>query len=213
MNLLENMHKIKFILQGWNSPYGELQSEEDTIDFYRTSYEDEISKKELEENLQSLEKWAACAYKNKLLFHVTALIERNDQPYADITFNEGNVIVEFIDEFNRTYLAYSFHGDVTEGKLFIANLHYFIYDKDEFTIYSKEDARYYFTPEGKVTVYKEFIGEDGQKYKSVEESAHPVNIEKNWEEYPKLGEYDSIVLLKRWDNDDFLKGINLSKYV
>jgi len=209
------MNKLTYLLQKWSIAYGKLRSDQDTLDFYRTSYEDEISKKELDTNLQSLEKWAAYAYSNKLLFHVTALIDKNDQPYADITFNEGNIIVEFIDECNRVYLAYSFHGDVVEGKLFMANLHYFIYEGDGFESRGKsiEDARYYFSPEGKVTVYKEFIGEDGQKYKSVDESAHPVNIEKNWEAYPKLGEYDSIVRLKRWDNDDFLKGIDVSKYV
>ena len=206
---------LKFILQGWNDAYGKLQSVESTLNFYRTTYKGKVPKKELEENLQSLEKWAAYAYKNKLLFHVTALIEHNDQPYADLTFNDGNVIIEFIDEYGRAYLAYSFHGDVKEGALFMANLHYFIYEGQGFQSRGKsiEDARYYFTPEGKLTVYKKHIGQDGHHYQTVEEAAHPVNVEKNWEPYPEFGQYESIIRLKRWDNDDFLKGIDVSEYV
>ena len=56
--------ELKYILMGWNDAYGEIQDKEDTLDFYRNSYEDEIEKEILEEALSSLENWSKYAYKN-----------------------------------------------------------------------------------------------------------------------------------------------------
>ncbi|MWW23126.1 hypothetical protein [Algibacter lectus] len=196
--------ELKYILMGWNDAYGEIQDKEDTLDFYRNSYEDEIEKEILEEALSSLENWSKYAYKNKLLFHITALIKDNDQPYADILFNDGNVIINFIDEFNRIYLSYTFGGNHHPKKLFLESLYYFIYSDDkEFYACSKsiKDVQYIFTPEGKLTVWNRYI-EDGKLYEDVKEATKAVNVNNNWELYPKLDQYDSVSRLKRWGEDE-----------
>ncbi len=199
------MKKLNYSLLTWNDAYGELQeSEEDTLDFYRTSYEDEIEKEILEEALSSLESWLEYAYKNKLLFHITALIKDNDQPYADILFNDGNVIVNFIDEFNRIYLSYTFGGDHHPEKLFLESLHYYIYpDDNEFypCFNSIKDVQYIFTPEGKLTVWDRYI-EEGKWYEEAKEAENRVNISSNWEIFPELGDYNSITRIERWQEGE-----------
>ncbi len=210
------MKNLQYTLQGWNDAYGELQNEEDSIDFYRTTYEDEIAKAELETALSSLESWSQYAYQNKLLFHITAFME-NEQPYANIVFNDGNVGVQFIDEYNRIYLDYGFTGKFDTEKLFLNSLHYFIYPKEvkEFTNDDIRDVQYIFTPEGKLTVWDRYL-EDGKWYEEAKEADRPVNITTNWEDYPKLGEYDSIVRLKRWEEGELARpwvDPQLKKYI
>lgn len=203
------MKDLNYTLCGWNDAYGELQDVEDSLDFYRTSYGDEIPKQELETNLVSLEAWAAYAHKNRLLFHVTAFIASNDQPYADILFNDGNVLVHFIDEQNRVYMAYEFDGKYDKDKLFLDSLRYYIYPDNE-KFYRRGDSikhvQYKFTPEGKLIVRERYV-EEGERFEEAKEAAHPVNVEKNWEPYPELGNYNSIVRMKRWDDGDLLNDI------
>lgn len=209
------MKKIKYDLRRWLSAYGELLGDEQkSLNFYRTSYGDEIPKEELETNLVSLEAWAAYAHKNRLLFHVTAFIASNDQPYADILFNDGNVLVHFIDEHNRIYMAYEFDGKYDKDKVFLDSLRCYFYPDNE-KFYGRRDSikdvQYIFTPKGKLTVWDRYL-ENGKWFEEAKEAAHPVNVEKNWEPYPELGNYDSIVRMKRWGDGDLLKDIpELSK--
>ncbi|WP_062060385.1 hypothetical protein [Aquimarina longa] len=196
------MKNLKYILEGWNDAYGELQNDEDTLDFYRTTYEDEIDKTILEEALSSLESWSKYAYKNKLLFHVTAIME-NDQPYADILFNDGNILIHFIDEYNRFYMTYTFSKQEGTDQVFMSSLHYFIYPDSikEFTNDDIRDVQYIFTPEGKLTIWDRYL-EKGKWYEEAKEAEEPVNVASNWEPYPQLGDYQSIIRLERWEDNE-----------
>ncbi|WP_148639122.1 tetratricopeptide repeat protein [Aquimarina longa] len=200
------MEKLKYTLCGWNGSYGEIQNEEDTLDYYRTLYQNEISTEELEKHLISLDAWAQYAYENKLFFNVTAFLDDNDQPLISLTFNEGNIIVEFIDECNRIHMDYVFSNGHHPEKLFLTSLHYFIYpDNDNFYTMLDviKDVQYIFTPEGKLTVWERYIDEkDGKEYEEAKEASDPVNIESNWETYPQLGEYDKICNIDRWGDGE-----------
>jgi hypothetical protein len=201
--------KLKYDLRGWNNAYGEIKEAVTTLNFYRITYNNKIPKKELEANLVSLESWAIYAYTTKRLFHVTAIIEANDEAYADIIFNEGRCLVRFLDEYGRTFMTYIFEGDLKPGQLFLDTLKYWVYpsDKKTFMILSDhiEFCEYKFTPEGKLTVTREKKEAGGGWLQTVEEAAHPIDVSKNWEPYPKLGHYEGIVKMERWQEGDFLK--------
>ena len=201
--VVNNEKNLQFSLKGWNDAYGEISNKEDTLDFYKTSYEDEIPKGELKKALSSVESWAQYAYNKRLLFHVTAFLE-NEQPYADILFNDGNVIVHFLDECNRIYMAYEFLGGLKKDLLFLDSLRYYIYEDDK-NFYGRRhsirDYQYIFTPEGKLTIWDRYL-EDGKWYEEAKEAELPVNVASNWEPYPKLGDYNGIVKMERWKDGE-----------
>jgi hypothetical protein len=209
--------KLKFTYLKWLTSYGELQvAEKDVLDFYRTTYKSKIPKKELELHLSSLESWVKFAYETKRLFHVTGLLKDNDQPYVALLLNDGNAIVEFIDEFNRIYLRYFFSSRFNKPEfVFLTSLNYFIYPDNNFyaSFQRKSSVTYDFTPEGGLTVTKSVSNGDGTNNVTVEEATTPIDVSKNWEPYPKLGEYESIVRLKRWDDGDFLKNPPLPDFL
>nr|WP_199158110.1 hypothetical protein [Pedobacter sp. ASV2] len=199
-------NNLKQTLQAWNTAYGKIQTVENTLDFYRTTYRKKIDKKELEANLVDLVTWEQYAYANKILLEMTFLLS-NDQPYAGVILNAGNAIVKFIDEHNREYIRYVFGGEHKEGYLFLESLRYFTYP-DNHQFYSsyrcETSTRYEFTPAGNLRVTKF----DKDNYMTVDEAAHPVNVEANWEPYPELGKYEGLVKLKRWGDGDLLAGID-----
>jgi hypothetical protein len=208
------MAKYTFLFQLWGDAYKELKSERTTLNFLRTTYEDEIDSKELEKQLKSLETWVPYAVQHKLLYHVTALND-NEEPYAWINFNEGSCYVEFLDEYYRTFMRYSFQISENEhNKLFLYKMDFWRYTSgdDKAESYQNCDLKgsYNFTPEGGLIVYtnkKDFLS--GKWEEEVQEAAHPVNVEKNWEPYPDWTKknYEGLVKLKRWEEGDFLKGI------
>ena len=171
-----------------------------TLDFYRTSYEDEIPYKELEANLISLDTWAAYAHANKLLYHVYVRLAETGQPYANIILNDGNVIVSFLDEYHREYMIYTFGGSQAPGRLFLESLHYFEYPDAQWATpaESSADTQYEFTPYGQLTVRREYSKADGYRYQSEQTAADPVDVTPNWEPAPALGQYTGVLTLKRW---------------
>jgi len=205
------MEKYIFLFNKWLSNYKEIMDKEDTLDFYRTSYEDEIDKNDLEKYLKSLETWVPYAVQHKLLYHITALNE-NEQPYASINFNEGRCSVEFLDEYNRTFMRYSFEG-MEPGKLFLYKMDFWRYISGDEKARNYEnydlEGSYNFTQDGGLVVYTNTKSPNGQWEEEVKEAAHPINVEKNWEPYPDWTQknYEGLVKLKRWEEGDFLKGI------
>lgn len=187
-------------LHMWNSAYQEMMDTATTLDFYRTSYEDEISRKELEANLVSLEAWAAYAHTNKLLYHVYVRLAGTGQPYAALILNDGNVIVSFLDEYHREYMIYTFMGKHEPGRLFLESLHYFEYPDAQWATpaESSADTQYEFTPGGQLTVRREYSKDDGHRYQSEQTAADPVDVAPNWEPAPVLGDYAGVLALKRW---------------
>ena len=177
-----------------------LMDEATTLDFYRTSYEDELPRKVLEANLTSLETWAAYAHANRLLYQVYVRLAETDQPYANLILNDGNVIVSFLDEYNREYMIYTFDGELEPGQLFLESLHYFEYPNEQWATpaRSSADTQYEFTPRGRLTVRREYTKEDGHRYQSEQTAADFVDVTPNWEPAPALGDYTGVLVLKRW---------------
>lgn len=202
------MEKLTFDLRIWNTSYGEQMDEQDSLDFYRTSYKPDLPKNVLDANLISLETWHRYAYDNKLLFELSVFDQAN-RPYASLLFNVGNAIIHFIDEYQRPYMVYTFGGEYKPSQLFLESLHYFEYEGEDFKERDESiaDTEYKFTPQGKLVVYKEYTKEDGHRYESQQEAAQLVNVEKNWEPYPAFGQYECLVRLKRWGDGDLLKDI------
>lgn len=208
-----NPKHFRYDLRMWNTVRGYLMDEATSLDFYRTTYKGKMPRKELEAALTSLETWAAYAYERRLLFEVFARLA-TDQPYASLLFNDGNAIVHFIDEFNRIYIVYTFSGEGMftpdnpgfaehrrPGFLFLSSLHYFEYPDDEkfYKRYeSVADTEYVFTPDGQLTVYREYAKEDGHRYQSEERADWHVDVTPNWEPYPALGQYAGLLTFQRW---------------
>jgi hypothetical protein len=151
--------ELEFTLRDWNREYGQLQSEENTLQYYQIIHKDRVSSKVLKENLTCLESWAKYAYNCNKLFrllvqqkelnpnkdfdhfsalnekngrelYITALLSDNRQPYACIRFSGIFVVVEFIDENNRVYMTYSFRTEYGKQDLFLYELEYFVYPED-----------------------------------------------------------------------------------
>ena len=187
-------------LHMWNDAYNEMMDTATTLDFYRGSYEDEIPRKKLEANLTSLDTWAAYAHANKLLYEVYVCLAETGQPYASIVFNDGNVIVRFLDEYHRKYMIYSFLGKHKLDQVFLESLHYFEYPDAQWATpaESSADTQYEFTPHGQLTVRREYSKADGYRYQSEQTAADPVDVTPNWEPAPALGQYTGVLTLKRW---------------
>jgi hypothetical protein len=178
---------LEFTLRDWNREYGTLQTVEHSIGYYNMLYKGKIPKKLLVEKLVTLETWANYAYicnkgiveqiQNKKLnpnkefkqysdicekesreLYVTALLSENKQPYACIRFSNMFVVIEYIDEYNRVYMTYSFRTEYGKQDLFLYELEYFVYPEDskEFDIDNRDYVSYYFTSEGKLTLTKEY---------------------------------------------------------
>ena len=190
----------RYDLHMWNDAYNEMMDAATTLDFYRISYEDEITRKTLAANSVSLDAWAAYAHANKLLYHVYVQLATTDQPYADMVLNDGNVIVRFLDEYHRKYMIYTFRGSYAPGRLFLESLHYFEYPDTQWATpaESSADTQYEFTPSGQLTVTREYTKADGQRYQSQQTALDYVDVTPNWEPIPSLGEYAGVLELKRW---------------
>jgi hypothetical protein len=199
---------LRFDIRMWNTAYGEQMSQEDSLDFYRTSYKNEIPRKDLEPNLVSLEAWHSFAYRNRLLFEFT-VYNRFDHPWASVSLNAGNASVIYLDEYQRPYMVYSFSGSYDPSHLFLNSLHYFEYEGEDFKERDESiaDTEYGFRPNGQLIVYKEYTKEDGHRYESEQAATHPVNVSSNWEPYPPFNQYASLVRMKRWAEGELLQGI------
>lgn len=193
------MKQYSYDLHMWNDAYGEMMNIADTLDFYRTSYEDELPRRELDAHLSTLDTWAVYAHQNRLLYHIYVRLIATGQSYANVILNEGNVIVSFLDSYNREHLIYSFIG-TENNKLFLESLHYFEYADETWCTPAESiaDTQYVFTLQGHLTVNREYEKADGQRYRSQQTAAHSVDVTPNWEPYPELGEYAGVLELKRW---------------
>jgi hypothetical protein len=223
------MENLKFVLQKWSREYGKLKSVESTLWYYNYIHKNRVSKKILKEKLVSLETWAQYAYECNKAFrerivrkefdsykdfklyselaekegrelYITALLSDNQQPYACIRFSNMFVVVEYIDEYNRVYMTYSFRTEYGQQNLFLYELEYFIYPEDieDFDVDNKDYVSYYFTQRGELTVTKEYNVGTTEHIQEVFEAKQSVNVEKNWEPYPEFGKWESIVRMKRW---------------
>jgi hypothetical protein len=132
--------------------------------------------------------------------YITALIEDNEQPYACIRFSGMFVTIEYIDEYNRVYMQYRFRTEYGKQDLFLYELEYFIYPEDDNSVDAdnRDYVSYYFTPEGELTVTKEYNVGTTEHIREEYQATGPVNVEKNWEPYPEFGQWDNIVRMERW---------------
>lgn len=133
--------------------------------------------------------------------YITALIGDNKQPYACIRFSGMFVVIEYIDEYNRVYMQYRFRTEYGKHDLFLYELEYFIYPENAkyFGVDNRDYVSYYFTLEGKLTLTKEYNIGTAEHAIEEYEADGLVNVEKNWEPYPKFGQWESIVKMERWE--------------
>lgn len=156
------------------------------------------------------------------MYNITALLEHNNQFYAYAKVIGMFFTICIIDEHNRVYLQYSFQSDDTtyktdsikqrfkEGNLFLVEVEVFIYPEEmvDDDWENKDYISYTFTPEGYMEVTKIFdVRGEGMTEKYVASS--PVNVENNWEPYPKFGEWDSIFRMKRWKEGELAEKIKI----
>jgi hypothetical protein len=159
-----------------------------------------IREKELDPN-KAFELYSDIEEKESRELYITALLNDNQQPYACIRFSGIFVVIEYIDKYNRVYMTYSFRTEYGQSGLFLYELEYFIYpeDAEEFDVDNRDYVSYYFTPEGGLTLTKEYNVGTSEHTKETFEAEQLVNIEKNWEPYPEFGQWDGIVKMKRWE--------------
>lgn len=161
------------------------------------------------------EKWDELAR----IYNVTALLEITNQPYAYAEIKGDVFIVNFIDEHKRVYMVYSFQNHIPsikdefaikrfkQDELFLVELEIFIYPNEQVDgrWENKDYVSYAFRPDGYMEITKIFDvrGEHlVEKYIAEE----PVNVESNWEPYPKFGNWESIFEMKRWKEGELAEG-------
>ena len=115
----------------------------------------------------------------------TAVIKEKEKVEYVIDISAKNILVRFYDD--EMYLVYEF-DILNNGKMFLKAAFYYTYEASELL----EILSFNFSQSGYVYMCKQNL----ITYKS-EERESIVNVSNNWEDFPKFGEYTSIIKKKR----------------
>ena len=152
-------------------------------------------------NIDTLLESASHAHNNKLIYFVT--ITENQKPYCAIEINEGFFRVNFIDEFLRNYMSFDFVGNIANinikwrqgipvDKLFLNRVLQVEFDGQSEIIDKTTD--FIFHPDGTFHITKIDVK---SKMQTDSKANHKIDISNNWEDYPKFGNYESIIRKER----------------
>lgn len=119
----------------------------------------------------------------------TVLVNDTEQPYAVIEIANDFVGVGFLDDMLRNNLSYQFE-EVEKEKLFLSMVtsREFDGDKDQVTL----GTSYIFSQDGGLNIRKQFFNPH-----NLQESRSSTDVSKNYESYPKFGEYAHLLKVER----------------
>jgi hypothetical protein len=125
----------------------------------------------------------------------TVLIGDPSHPSCFLEFSRfRSVCVEFLDAALRTYFDYSFQ-ELRPGELFISMSRRLQFPNN--TDPPNRATVLYFKPEGQLVVCGYVSNPDGIGSKLVDRKELTVDVSRNWEPYPKFGNYEGLVRLDR----------------
>jgi hypothetical protein len=112
-----------------------------------------------------------------------------EHPDCFIEFNKDYVGIGFFDACLREYLSYQFH-EIEPGRLFLSMLTHRNYDGNSDKVITGET--YYFKFSGELVV--ELMNFETNVFSRRSKST---DVSRNWESYPKFGQYESITRIER----------------
>lgn len=117
----------------------------------------------------------------------SVVISENEVVLYVLDISKNDIFVSYMNECGEKYLTYAFHREDKE-KLFLNAAYYHTYEDDK----EVETIVFGFDTNGEMSVLKRNLGSD-----VVEEKEAIVDVSVNWEQYPKFGEYDKLIVLER----------------
>jgi hypothetical protein len=187
------MNKVYF--QRW--VFGKMQDVQTSIEVLDGYNKTKFSRKKNKDEQLLLEA-AKYAHDNELLYFVT--IFESDKPYCYVEINKGFYRVNFFDEYNRIYMAYTFMG---EDNLFEWRKNYgnrvLLEDITfwEFKGSTEEIVKisnHIFKPDGSFHMIERDLITNEQ---IDSEAKNKIDITANWEDYPEFGKYESLIRKER----------------
>lgn len=129
-----------------------------------------------------------------MVYYVT--IYENDKPFCYLEINKGFYRVNYLDHYLRLFMSYDFYGknyDEAYGdKLFLGNIAFWEFDGKTDKVLKVTD--HIFKPDGtfKMVERNQITNEQIDS-----EAKNKIDVSSNWEEYPKFGEYESLIRIER----------------
>lgn len=182
------MNKIYF--QRWVfSKIQDIQSSIEVLDGYnKTRYG---RKKKKDEKL--LFEAAKSAHENELIYFVT--VYENEKPFCYLEINKGFFRVCFLDKHLRKYLSYDFTDNFEEikpDKLFLNKITFWeFHDASDKII---KITNHIFKTDGTFIMIERNLLTNEQ----VDSTAKTkIDVSSNWEDYPKFGDYNQLIVKER----------------
>ena len=149
-------------------------------------------RKVIDENL--LLEAAILAHEKSQIYYV--IIYENEKPYCHLEINKGFYRVNFLDQYYRTYMAYTFLGkdDIAEwrksydNRLFLETIVFWEFEGNTDKMVKITD--YIFKPDGSFHITERDLITNEQ---IDSEAKNKIDVTANWEEYPEFGKYDSLI--------------------
>ncbi len=187
------MKKVYF--QRW--VFGKMQDIETSIKVLDISNKTKFGRKK-EKDEQLLLEAAKYAHDNQLLYYVT--IFENEKPYCYLEINKGFYRVNFLDQYCRTYMAYTFLGtdDIAYwrkdygNRLLLETIMFWEFEGSTDKMLKITD--HIFKPDGSFHITERNLITNEQ---TDSEAKNKIDVSANWEDYPEFGKYDSLIRTER----------------
>ncbi len=148
-------------------------------------------KKVKDENL--LLEAAKHAHENKLVYYVT--IFENKKPYCYLEINKGFFRVNFLDDLLRLYMSYDFTDNfcsTNANKLFLSQIVFWEFEGNSDKML--KITNHVFKADGTFLIIERDLVTNEQ---IDSEAKNKIDVSYNLEEYPKFGNYDSLIRKER----------------
>jgi len=181
----------------YNDVLLKFMEEEKTLKYLCNVNGDEVSKTEMKEYMVSTETWAKFAHERSIYYPVA--VYQDGEPKCYISMGSEVIEVYFLDERMFQYII-MFYDKYDEGfkpypdnKMFLSKIltRKFNYKETKMLHDLNSDKAFIFTPEGKLTVRESKVfREPAVRIQEEEyEAKEAVNVNRNWVQIPKFGEY------------------------
>ena len=187
---------MKLTLRGWNQPYQELQSIDDSLAYLDTHNKTRYSRRKNKEGL--LELASREAHEKRMVYFATILAD-DDKPYCAIESNTGYFGVNFLRDNFDNYLTYVCRDEYAQdGRLFLKLI--ILSECKPGTTEIIRSIDFAFRPDGRFAS-KVYQGEayDGTYEEIIEEFTNLSEEELSllWIDYPQFGDYEQLIRLDR----------------
>ncbi len=185
---------MKLTLRGWNQPYQELQSIDDSLAYLDTHNKTRYSRRKNKEGL--LELASREAHEKRMVYFATILAD-DDKPYCAIESNTGYFGVNFLRDNFDDYLLYDYRDEYAQdGRLFLGLI--ILSECKPGTTEKRRRIDFAFRPDGSVKKLR--YQDDEGNWASLVDELPPLSEEELsllWIDYPQFGDYEQLIRLDR----------------